>query len=1026
MACSVRTLLLTLGLGLLGAFAAPGQTTPGEGLVYDLRRTIVTYEADGTHQLEVTTVAQVKNEAGVKELAILKIPYSAEDQVVEVAYVRVRKPDGTVILTPATNIQDQAADLSRNAPMYSDIREKHILVRALGAGDVLETLIRVRSVKAEFPGCHWYAFAPNEWAAVREEVLELHLPSALGFLVRSPKFKAQEATQNGRTVLRWRWTNLAPVAKVPRFRLEAPVPAIQISTFRSWAEVGRWYDALQAPKMVLTPRLRAKAAELTRGLEQDEAKLRALYDYVAQKFHYISISFGVGRFQPHAAEEVLDNEYGDCKDKHTLLAALLRASGFEAWPALVRAGGKLDPDQPSPGPFNHVITVVPRGKELLWLDTTAEVAPFGFITFPVRGRSALVIPSQGPATLMTIPDRASLPATMALTTTGAFDPQGGFSGEVALTARGDHEIGLRQVFRNLPQAQWKDFVKQAILQTQAVVDIDNLTTSAPANTRDAFQLTFALKLPSPGSETRFMALPLPRFGLEGWRLDKEKDPGPVFLGLPGTIVYKAELHLPPAWSSTVPDPVAYTCPSADYHTRYTRESDLLHAERTLLLKEAEASPEAIEGLRTFRASVSQDEALAIPMRQAAAEGLDKLDQEGGAALQRGEFKLAQSHFSQVLAKDPRYPAANARLGLSLLGQGRTEEALKALQRESQYHPERPWNHAVVAGLLLSLGRSSDGWEAAMKILALKPVDKGSVALVVDAALHFGSNSGGLPFLEAAASEGLGLDRLEWALSCVYLRTGQAQKGFERLQRSLGEDPSANDLYQASQALAEAGLELETALAWNRKATEKMQAEGNPRAAQWARLWDTLGWIRFRQGDVATALTYVRAAWLTLQEREIGEHLAQIYENQGKKTQAAYQATLAKACEGPFNGMAMPTPPPSDRTHLGGPPVMARSRKPLLDPAEVLGNMRTYPLPYLPRRTGNAGFELIFTKQGLATATLEFGEPWFSEEVEKLKKLHFRIEFPDDSPARLVRKGILTYSGKNSVLTLLPAEPPRRP
>ena len=66
------------------------------------------------------------------------------------------------------------------------------------------------------------------------------------------------------------------------------------------------------------------------------------------KFRYISISFGAGRYRPHSAEEVLANQYGDCKDKHTLFAALLKAAGIQAWPALIGVGVKFDSSVPSP------------------------------------------------------------------------------------------------------------------------------------------------------------------------------------------------------------------------------------------------------------------------------------------------------------------------------------------------------------------------------------------------------------------------------------------------------------------------------------------------------------------------------------------------------------------------------------------------------------------------------------------------------------------------------------------------------
>ena len=78
-----------------------------------------------------------------------------------------------------------------------------------------------------------------------------------------------------------------------------------------------------------TPRVKAEADALVKGKTDDMAKVKALYDYVSRNIRYVSLSFGLGRIQPHAASEVLANGYGDCKDKNTLLAALLDAEGFQ-------------------------------------------------------------------------------------------------------------------------------------------------------------------------------------------------------------------------------------------------------------------------------------------------------------------------------------------------------------------------------------------------------------------------------------------------------------------------------------------------------------------------------------------------------------------------------------------------------------------------------------------------------------------------------------------------------------------------
>jgi len=139
--------------------------------------------------------------------------------------------------------------------------------------------------------------------------------------------------------------------------------------------------------------VQAKATALTKGLTSDEDKIRAIFNDVALHIHYVGLEFGIGRYQPHPADDVLSNEYGDCKDKHTLLAAELKAVGIDSWPVLISSSREIDPDTPSPAQFNHVITVVPSGGKLLWMDSTEEVAPMGNLMITLRDKQALVVPN---------------------------------------------------------------------------------------------------------------------------------------------------------------------------------------------------------------------------------------------------------------------------------------------------------------------------------------------------------------------------------------------------------------------------------------------------------------------------------------------------------------------------------------------------------------------------------------------------------------------------------------------------------
>ncbi len=190
----------------------------------------------------------------------------------------------------------------------------------------------------------------------------------------------------------------------------------------------------------MTPAIEAKAKQLTRNLSNDDEKLRAIYRFVSVNIHYVGLDFGIGRYQPHSAEDVLSNEYGDCKDKHTLLAALLKAEGIEAWPAMIHASRKLDPEVPSLAQFNHVITVVPQGGKLLWLDTTPEVAPYKLLMPVLRDKQALVIPAARDALLQTTPADPPFPQEQRFTITAKLGADGVLTGHIKQKYRGDSEV----------------------------------------------------------------------------------------------------------------------------------------------------------------------------------------------------------------------------------------------------------------------------------------------------------------------------------------------------------------------------------------------------------------------------------------------------------------------------------------------------------------------------------------------------------------------------------------------------------
>lgn len=115
--------------------------------------------------------------------------------------------------------------------------------------------------------------------------------------------------------------------------------------FANWNDVARYLAEITAEPSRSTPAIREKALELTAGKATELEKVRALSES-AQGLNYVSIGTDFGKgggYTPHPAETVLNCGYGDCKDKTTLLRALLEATGGTGEPLHPGNGGGTAP-----------------------------------------------------------------------------------------------------------------------------------------------------------------------------------------------------------------------------------------------------------------------------------------------------------------------------------------------------------------------------------------------------------------------------------------------------------------------------------------------------------------------------------------------------------------------------------------------------------------------------------------------------------------------------------------------------------
>jgi hypothetical protein len=158
-------------------------------------------------------------------------------------------------------------------------------------------------------------------------------------------------------------------------------------------ELYRWYQAHINPLLnVSDNHLKALADSITDGIKTEKEKIKKIYYWVQDNIKYIAFEQGLGGYIPRPASLVCSRRYGDCKDKSSLLYALMKAAGIKAYFTWV--GTRDIPytyaQLPSPMVDNHMIVSVRDGNEWVYLDGTSYHLPYGYPSQPIQSKEALI------------------------------------------------------------------------------------------------------------------------------------------------------------------------------------------------------------------------------------------------------------------------------------------------------------------------------------------------------------------------------------------------------------------------------------------------------------------------------------------------------------------------------------------------------------------------------------------------------------------------------------------------------------
>lgn len=1039
--------MLALVLTALSALVLSAQSArtdhSQEAFVVEQTRTSYRFEADGTGRRENAARIKVQSEAGVQYWGQLAFGYNAATERLDINYVRVRKADGSVVIASTDAVQDLTSPVQREAPVYTDYRQKHVTVPGLRPGETLEYSILVTMHTAHAPGHFWLEYPFERAVIVLDEQLDVDVPAARTVILKTEARADPKITESaGRRIYRWTSSNTVREKKDANEKNtdeteddeddEPKRASVRMTTFQNWDEVGRWYASIEKGSRALTPEVRKKAEELTTGRKTEIEKIEALYNFVAPNFRYVSLSLGSGRYQPRAAADVLRDQYGDCKDKHTLLATMLESVGIQASTVLINSRIKVDPDFPSPSQFDHAITRVSAGGQDLWMDVTTEVAPFRLLSANLRRKDALVVAAGVPARLIETPADPPMPGHLAQEIRGSLGDAGTFTGKVTLRTRGDLELVLRIVFRRTPAAMWKNVVEQLNEAGGIGGEVSNWKVSDPAATGEPFEIQYDVKKVGLVDWTKKkvdLALPWADMKMTQPRTDTKK---PVEIGAPGVATYSLRLELGPGYQARLPLPVAVKRDYAEYTADYKLDGRVFSAERALQVRTNRVPAERAGDVASFSRVVASDDAQKLGLDIASTVGAAAPDLKAPDLIRTGFEALGNQNFTQAITLlkravelEPKTKQAWAYLGHAYTGNKEYEPAIAAFNKQLEVSPydENAWNS--IAHVRALQGKFQDAEAAFRKQLETNPLDKYAHRGLGRVLIETKRYAEAAPQLTKAISLTGDDPALYVDLGTAHLHQSNDTEALASFSRAVEMSPTPNTWNNIAYQLSLKGSHLDRALQYAESAVSATVAASRNLTLDHvttreldivqslASYWDTLGWVYFAKGDYKRAEGLVSASWFLGQHAEVGDHLAQVFEKTGRKNDALRTYAAAVSAE---------RPSPEIRTRLAAIAGAGANVDDLTRThAQLLERVRTFKLEGSAGLNGSAEVALLLDASATPTAVVFVGgsDDALKSLGDAIKRLQIGPPLPD-ATAKVIRRGTIACDGSGCVLTLVPA------
>ena len=566
-----------------------------------------------THQ-----VVKIFTERGIQRYGDIAIPYQPAAQNIGVNIARTIAVDGTVLQPPNEAFNDVTPPGLLSQNLYSDAMWKVISMVGLAPGVCIEYQV---TLEDKVPGGEtWitggYNFQATE--ATLETSFALQMPESWPIqwqVANDPRPQDPDIlhTENDTVIYIWKY------GETPGLTLEGGmphvndiVPRLRYSSIKDWDSVYTWYKDLAKGRYTPDADIAAKVQQLTDNLMTEDAKIRAIYHFVATNIRYVGIELGQSAYQPSPATEVFQMQYGDCKDKTTLLISMLDLAGIKAYPVLLSVAPyeRIDTTLPSLSQFNHMVTAIPTSPDTyIWLDPTSTTCSYGDIPYNTQGRTGFLISDthgEFVETPVYPPESNRLVSTTELT----LDNDGSVQGTLYIQTNGQYNLNTRWAYQQIhPNALKTTLATELSHQFPGIqVTWSDISDLNDLNVPVTINLGFHVENYGTwvGNDV-LLPLPIDEFADYAETFANEQRTYSLDLGYPMQIEKAIRIQIPDGWAATLPKDIHHIIGNAELTRQYKQVGNVITYQLVFTLKNRIFPAAAYSAARSlFTALASED------------------------------------------------------------------------------------------------------------------------------------------------------------------------------------------------------------------------------------------------------------------------------------------------------------------------------------------------------------------------------------------------------------------------------------